>query len=219
MKYPNGSFEEKDTPLYFQYLDDQINDSGRTTHDKAYYDYLFDILLSVGIEMPCSLRLLDVGTRALQGGVILEENGFRVQAVGIDISRETLEYADQHGLDIRNIDAHKMSGYFKSGEFDFVTAFHSLEHMYDMPHVIANCFSVLKPGGLFYVAVPVPSENWRRGHWWSIDSAEEFELVCKGKGFETLYIEHVRDLNGPHQGLRGEEAIALFQKPKVVANG
>ena len=105
-------------------------------------------------------RLLDVGTG---NGDFLDaaaRGGFH--GVGTELSRTAAELAAAKGHQVH-------VGQFTEFElpraaFDVVTLWHVLEHVPDPGRVLQQVYAVLKPGGIFAVAVPNEENDlvWRR---------------------------------------------------------
>ena len=95
-------------------------------------------------------KVLDVGCG---GGILTEALAKRgAQAVGIDLSKESLAaaklHASQQGLNIdyryENIEETVSK---HAGEFDAITCMEMLEHVPEPSKIIAACSRLLKPGG------------------------------------------------------------------------
>jgi 2-polyprenyl-6-hydroxyphenyl methylase/3-demethylubiquinone-9 3-methyltransferase len=101
---------------------------------------------------PRGCRVLDIGC----GGGFLTEEFARLgcRVVGIDPSAESLEVARAHAaqggqaIDYRQGFAEQLP--FDDGEFDIVCCCDVLEHVRDLPAVIAETARVLRPGGPFF---------------------------------------------------------------------
>ena len=100
---------------------------------------------------PNGKTALEVGSG---GGILTEEickMGF--MATGIEPSEESLQTAANHakasGLDIRYVKGTGENIPFPDQSFDFVFCCDVLEHVQDLPKVIAEISRVLKPGGVF----------------------------------------------------------------------
>jgi 2-polyprenyl-6-hydroxyphenyl methylase / 3-demethylubiquinone-9 3-methyltransferase len=104
------------------------------------------------------LHLDTKGKKALEvgcgGGILCEEiarMGF--ETTGIDPSEHSLNIARNHarvsGLDIKYEHGTGEALPYTNGEFDVVFCCDVLEHVRDLPKVIAEIARVLKPGGVF----------------------------------------------------------------------
>ena len=156
-----------------------------------------------------NVKILDVGSRAFETWDYFLTN-HQNKIIGIDVGKEGLEYCAKQGkTGMMELDAHKMHEFFEKEQFDIIIALHSLEHMYDLPMVLNNCAEVLKPNGYLFFALPMPSYNWKRGHWYDVPNNEAMLKMCQAAGFTTtLYHELIGDLRyRPEQ-----EMVGLVQK-------
>jgi len=176
---------------YQHYLKDQIEDNLAPGYDRQYLDRLigrFPKILDYA-----NAKILDVGCRAFESYDYFLAK-FHNEILGIDIGKEGLDYCKEHNKPCLNIDAHRMCEYFADESFDLVLAFHSFEHMYDLPHVLRSCRAILKPTGYLFYAIPMPSHNWRRGHWYDVPTPQAMIEMCKRAALDTEYHEVLRNL-------------------------
>jgi SAM-dependent methyltransferase len=208
-------------PLYNEYLADQREDGCNyenvacptsleeippTQAQVGYLNYANDNW----INLDQFNSILDIGPREFYTYWWFKyKYGKTIQ--GIELNKSNLLLAQKHETGLIDLDAHQMDKYFESGTFELVTAFHSLEHMLDMDLVLRNCYTVLKPDGILFLAVPTPCGNGRKGHWQEIPNPVDIEEPCHQAGFSTLEMIHVRSpLSG--YAMRGEEVLGLFRK-------
>jgi 2-polyprenyl-3-methyl-5-hydroxy-6-metoxy-1,4-benzoquinol methylase len=150
-------------------------------------------------------KILEVGAREFFSYEFFRDK-FSVTPTGIDICEKGIEKSKDKG--IIELDAHFLDEHFDSDSFDLVMSLHALEHMYDMHKVLRNCNKVLKSGGYLYFAVPIPSFNSRKGHWFDIPSVEKMTEFCEDAGFKKVYTEFFSK-----EKFRPEpDMIGLFQK-------
>jgi ubiquinone/menaquinone biosynthesis C-methylase UbiE len=95
--------------------------------------------------------LLEIGPGAGKDSLSFQENGLTVKCV--DLSPELVKICQQKGLDAQVMDMTELS--FPEESFDVVYALNSLLHIpkKDLPTVLKNIQTVLKPNGLFYMGV------------------------------------------------------------------
>jgi 2-polyprenyl-3-methyl-5-hydroxy-6-metoxy-1,4-benzoquinol methylase len=156
-----------------------------------------------------TIDVLDVGARAFETWDYFLEKYDR-EIVGIDVGREGLDHCKEHGKHgMSEVDAHRMDEHFAAEQFDLIIALHSLEHMYDLPLVLNNCNKLLKPGGYLFFALPIPSFNWKRGHWYDVPNNSVMLKMCADAKFtNVLYEELISDYKyRPEQ-----EMVGLVQK-------
>jgi SAM-dependent methyltransferase len=106
--------------------------------------------------------LLEIGSGAGKDSLFFQESGLDVKC--IDLSPELVKICQQKGLDARVMDMTALS--FPEESFDMVYALNSLLHIpkKDLPTVLENIQTVLKPNGLFYMGV-YGSENESERIW------------------------------------------------------
>lgn len=180
-----------ETKEYQEYVVDQVNDNLAPGYDKVYLDHLKnDVLPSFDFK---GAEVLDVGARAFESWDWFRAN-YEKDITGIDIGREGLDFCkEKNKTGIIELDAHRMLEKFTENQFDLVLAFHSFEHMYDLPLVLKNCFHVLKPGGHLYFALPYRSFNWKKGHWYDVQDDKHMLQLCVNAGFTTVHSEVISD--------------------------
>lgn len=119
----------------------------------------FDEHLTEG-ELTCA-SILDVGSRNVNGSLreIVMAKG-AAEYVGVDLQAGP-------GVDVV-CDAGALVKRFGMGSFDIVFSACTLEHVQNLPLVVANMKQVCRPGGLLVVAVPgkwprheYPGDYWR----------------------------------------------------------
>jgi SAM-dependent methyltransferase len=97
-------------------------------------------------------RVLDLGCGTGYGTAELAKYAF--EAVGVDISREAIDYAKAHYRNARYVEVPATDLPFDSATFDVVVSFELIEHLSDWRPLLAQVKRVLHPGGLFIVSTP-----------------------------------------------------------------
>lgn len=103
-------------------------------------------------------KILDVGAGIGKAMIEFERNGYDVY--GIEPSRSFYQFA----IDKMNISKEKIkneaieNSTFEENQFDVITMFAVLEHLYDPARAVEQVLKWLKPGGLLFIEVP--SSNW-----------------------------------------------------------
>jgi SAM-dependent methyltransferase len=97
---------------------------------------------------------------------------------------------------------------FPAEAFDFVAAFHSLEHVGDPRRALAEVRRVLRPGAWFYVGVP----NRARlvGYLGSFDATAWQKLAWNVQDYAARLRGRFRNEFGAHAGFEGKELVSLL---------
>ena len=139
------------TPGDIWWDENQPLSSLRTAINPGRIGYLRRILKETGFQTS-DARALDVGCG---GGLMAEEvaaMGFAV--TGVDPAAAAIDVAAQHarrsGLDIAYQVAAGEALPFEEGQFDLVYCCDVLEHVADLPRVIAESARVLRSGGFYF---------------------------------------------------------------------
>jgi SAM-dependent methyltransferase len=149
--------------------------------------------------------LLEIGPGAGKDSLFFQENGLNVKC--IDLSPELVKICKQKGLDAQVMDMAELS--FPQESFDAVYALNSLLHIpkKELPVVLKNIQTVLKPGGLFYMGV-YGSET-ESEHIWENDPympkrffafySDEYVQEITSQYFEQISFKKVTfEENQPH---------------------
>lgn len=174
---------------YNEYLKDQKEDNVAPGYDEKYLTFLESSILP-GYAFK-DKKILDIGSRTFDGWeYFIDKHDTRI--TGIDVGVDGLEYCRQRNKSgMIECDAHRMDEFFQGTSFDFITAFHSFEHMFDLAKVLHNCFKLLNAGGYLYFALPIPSYNWKKGHWFDVPDESYMIQLCKDAGFSTVLYSNV----------------------------
>ena len=186
--------------------------------DRKKYSYGIDL-----IEMllpPSTERIMDVGCGA---GVFLEvarERGWK-QCVGIDINhRYKSRYEDVDGVQYILSSLEDLQLELVGGDYDCITMWSVLEHIYDTQLCVERIKSLLKPNGLLFILVPnidslatrvirekSPTFSWKHVSYFSPSSLrvlfERHGLVCEHVETVISEIDNVKSyLSGefPYEG-------------------
>lgn len=101
-------------------------------------------------------RALDVGAAGGGNTRVLRDRGW--QAVALEYGQEGAEVAHERGLATLRADATLLP--VADQQVDLVVAFDILEHLVDHDAAVAEVRRVLRPGGVFLVAVPADPRLW-----------------------------------------------------------
>ncbi|MDP3975502.1 MAG: glycosyltransferase [bacterium] len=120
--------------------------------------------------------VLDIACGTGYGTQTLEQEGAS-KVVGIDIDKETIDYAHQY-FPLKNgeyIAADAQSIPFKENEFDVVVSFETLEHIPDYQLFLKEARRVLKPNGILILSTP-NNEVYPKGNPFHIKEFNKTEL-------------------------------------------
>ena len=159
------------------FIEDYKNQYGKTYEEdeenlKALAKNRLEIIKSV---KPAG-KILDLGSAM---GFFLKEassNGYETE--GIEIS----EYAANYCVNNLNLNVHNISLLdfeYKEKEYDIITAWYVLEHIYDFEKLLKNILFSLKDGGIF--AFAMPNGNGISGR----HNKNYFKIVPSDHAFET----------------------------------
>lgn len=99
---------------------------------------------------------LDVGCATGDFLLALQQEGWHVQ--GVELTPSAAHYArEQHGLTVA--DGSLESADFAEQQFDLITMWHVLEHVYDPEQTLRETARIARPDALLLLAVPDP-ESW-----------------------------------------------------------
>jgi SAM-dependent methyltransferase len=125
---------------------------------KAWVSFAKLLKLSA-VEIKQGALLLDAGCR--DGGFhsFLAKKLSHVKYQGIDLIAHHVEYGKKQGRNCTAMDYCELK--YPDATFDVVFSHHSLEHVWSPEQACRETLRVLKPGGLFFLAVPVNRKNLR----------------------------------------------------------
>src|SRR5262249_34057652 len=130
----------------------------RSEYDYAVFEYLRSAKVLQALEragVSAHGRVLDAGCGG--GGTALslaEESGF---AVGLDLEARFRDSGTRLGAEKRIPNAAFVQGDaarlpFRAGAFDLVFSHSVIEHVASAERYLAECFRVLRPGGVLYLS-------------------------------------------------------------------
>jgi SAM-dependent methyltransferase len=103
-----------------------------------------------------SPRVLDLGCGT---GVVLRDLGSWARPIGVDMSPYALNFCRQRGLD-QTIQGDGVCLPLRSDTIDAVIGLDIFEHIEDDVAAFAECFRVIKPGGVLVLSVPAFRSLW-----------------------------------------------------------
>lgn len=154
-------------------------------------------------------NILDVGC-GIGGSALYLADKFKAQVTGITLSpvqaKRASERAKEADLEdsTRFLVANALDLPFEDGEFDFVWSMESGEHMPDKQKFLAECYRVLKPGGIFLMATwchrPIDRNSltddekkhladiYQLYHLPSVISLREYQKIAESLRFQSVRV-------------------------------
>lgn len=100
--------------------------------------------------------VLDLGCGVGFGTYLLSVKGKSKEVIGIDISKEAIDWATSHyrrpKISFLSTDASRLT--FRNNTFDVVCAFEIIEHVEDYTLLLKEIYRVLKPKGTLIISTP-----------------------------------------------------------------
>lgn len=140
--------------------------------------------LKNNVEFKPEMHMLEIGTRDAQWLYYLAHQGFE-NTKGVDCVRMNVLWCQKNGFNVIEADAHQVAQSFDHASFDFIFAYHVLEHCYDPTLVFQQIFMLLKNDGVFHVEVPIEGYDPQRAHVYSFESGEIAAMLVKA-GFSLI---------------------------------
>ncbi len=193
--FPNKESEYKHEPTVNEELRKQV----KLTINPSYGDLDNDTLMVLSrFNLPTGSSVLEVGANEEPTACVLADNGYRVTAVDLRPPRES-------GLPVNYVrlegDFVTLASSLRNGQFDACISTSALEHFglgtyrgfektldpyYDVK-AVEVIYTLLKPGGLFFVTVPYGREFTVNAPHWRVYDREalrerivrDFEVVEK----------------------------------------
>lgn len=167
-------------------------------------------------------RLLDVGCGNGEFLTAAQSAGWQVSGVDFDV--KAVATARNQGLDVYSGSLEAQG--FEAGSFDAITVSHVIEHVHRPAAVLAECSSLLKPGGILWLATPnVEAIIHRRfgKHWFDLSphhlvlfSVANLRALLEAQGFQVRlerrgsHVQsHWKASFARKQGMSGAENVCL----------
>lgn len=101
-------------------------------------------------------RLLDIACGVGYGTFLIAEKSNKTTiAIGVDLSREAIEYANTHYAHVKIQFREQDAMTFSDEEgFDSIVSLETIEHVADPLNLITHLLNLLRPGGVFIASVP-----------------------------------------------------------------
>ena len=129
-------------------------------------------------------RLLDVGCG--NGAFVGQMHALGWQAEGIDVDRQALAEGHAAGLPVREGTIRDLDP--EQRRFDAITLGHVIEHLHDPRESLAALRSLLRPGGMIWLATPNVEATGHRvfGSSWHALDPPRHVVLCSGGGLRGL---------------------------------
>lgn len=141
------------------------------------------------------IKLLDIGCN--QGDIqYAVRNDQQFQASGIDFSTEALDFATSIGLNVKYGSLEEQK--YQNDTFDFITAFHVIEHLHNPELTMQEIHRVLKTKGFFFAVMPclshpkakINGKKWKYytppEHLWYFN-INSLKIFSKRMGFKVKF--------------------------------
>jgi len=140
------------------------------------------------------LRLLNVGCGP--GGFNLVASAAGARAVGIDAFDEAVAIAARRGADVLTAEAERLP--FRSGAFDLVYCYSTLEHVAGAAAAVSEMLRVLAPDGALYLHLPhrwACSEGHYKIFWVPGLPRWAGRLYLRARGRPPAFLDTLRPLS------------------------
>ena len=193
--------------------------------DRVKYQYGLNLIEHLGV--PAKDRLMDIGCGA---GVFLEvasERGWK-NCVGVDAnSRYGTYYRPHLHLQYINSSFEKLEPSVLGKDYDCITLWNVLEHLYDLHSIVASIKNILKPGGLVFIMVPnvkslatrlirdkSPTFNWKHvSHF----SARSLEVLMQHHALKQVHLETaITEIDNIKSYMSGEYPYEGYGDPAAL---
>jgi SAM-dependent methyltransferase len=166
-------------------------------------------------------KVLDFGCGA--GEYLLQMRSRGWVCAGVEVNPAAIDVARSQGLDVRT--TLSAEGGFPDATFDYVRAYHSLEHVVDPAAVVLEMYRVLKPGGTLFLGVP--TNDGMNAHlfgpyWWYL-GAPVHPVTFSSRGLRELvrrsgFREERVSTNSDFGGVAGSLQILFNRKSSRISS-
>lgn len=120
--------------------------------DRVKYEYGLDVIGQ--LPPPDSRKIMDIGCGA--GGFLMAAHARGWETcVGIDVNeRYSSIYRESTGVQFVQSSFEELNHEHLGNDYDVITMWNVLEHIYDLQSVLGSITTMLKPGGLLFIMVP-----------------------------------------------------------------
>lgn len=197
-----------------EYIEDKVNladeyVSRRSLFETFNRELLAFIIKVHGLSQPGD-RSLDVGCSI---GLLVEAmRAAGYAAEGVDLNRRAIGFGRLQG--VQGLQEGILDNRFGDSDYALLTMSHVLEHVEDIPALLAQVYRVLQPGGTYVLSQPVfrglVPRVWRsrwygwqlNQHFWHFDE-NSLRRILAVNNFEIVAIDHnSMHYEWPKSGLR-----------------
>ncbi len=132
-------------------------------------------------------RVLDAACGVGYGTRLLRDRGDQVEAVGVDLSEEAIQYARQRYGDARTrfVCSDAMRFQDDAG-FDTIVSLETIEHVPDPSSLVEHLVGLLRPGGVLVASVPVTPTTDINPHHLHDFTSRSFRRMLEAHGLEEI---------------------------------
>ncbi|CAM9923117.1 unnamed protein product [Heterosigma akashiwo] len=164
-------------------------------------------------KLPLDAKILDIGCGKCYTLDLFRKKGFR-NLEGISCDQVELDACHSKGIVARNMDMTLLQ--YPPSSFDAVWARHSLEHSFAPYFVMFQIYQILKPGGFFYLEVPLPdtpSKHQENKNHYSVLGISQWQSLASRLGF-VQFLDYNLEFPLPNIGPEAEDKYwaAIFRK-------
>jgi 2-polyprenyl-3-methyl-5-hydroxy-6-metoxy-1,4-benzoquinol methylase len=187
MKKPDFDYEEQIPAGYYDEIYQRKAGVRYCWHDLKFR--------AVAAHLPVSGRLLDIGCGP---GTFLGNYPGHREALGVDLSRAQIDYANQHySTSFRRFSAQSIASLVEAGErFDAITMIELLEHLApdDAVQLLVQARSLLSAGGTLIMTTPNYRSLWPFIEWGvNLSSSVSYEQQHINKYHRARLVRHLAD--------------------------
>jgi 2-polyprenyl-3-methyl-5-hydroxy-6-metoxy-1,4-benzoquinol methylase len=132
-------------------------------------------------------RVLDAACGVGYGTRLLRDRGADVEAVGVDLSQEAVEYArERYGDERTRFVCSDALQFQDDAGFDTIVSLETIEHVPDPGALVDHLVGLLRPGGVLVASVPVTPTTDINPHHLHDFTSRSFRHMLQPHGLEEI---------------------------------